>query len=59
MARRDEGANWGFVTEERCGARVDRFVLPNGTVELPVVWIFYLVDGKIAEWTDFVFGATP
>ena len=37
--------------------RVDRFVLPNRTLELPVVGVFYLVDGKIAEWTDFVFGA--
>ena len=39
--------------------RVDRFVLPNNTLEIPVVGVFYLVDGKIAEWTDFVFGAAP
>lgn len=39
--------------------RVDRFVLPNRTLELPVVGVFYMVDGKIAEWTDFVFDTTP
>ena len=33
--------------------RVDRFVLPNRSIEVPVVGIFYMVDGKIAEWTDF------
>ena len=35
--------------------RIDRFVLPNRTLALPVVGVFYLVGGKIAEWTDFVF----
>ena len=35
--------------------RMDRFVLPNRTLEIPVVGVFYLVDGQIAEWTDFVF----
>ncbi len=35
--------------------RLDRFVLPERTLEIPVVGIFYMVDGKIAEWTDFVF----
>ena len=35
--------------------RVDRFVMPTGMVELPVVGIFYMVNGKIVEWTDFVF----
>ncbi len=35
--------------------RVDRFVQPARTLEIPVVGIFYLVDGKITEWTDFVF----
>ena len=39
--------------------QIDRFVLPNRTLELPVVGVFYLVDGKIAEWTDFVFDAAP
>ena len=39
--------------------RVDRFVLPNRTLEIPVVGVFYVVDGKIAEWTDFVFDAAP
>jgi limonene-1,2-epoxide hydrolase len=39
--------------------RVDRFVMPTGTVEFPVVGIFYMVDGKIVEWTDYVFETAP
>jgi len=39
--------------------RVDRFVLPDRTLALPVVGVFYLVDGKIAEWTDFVLDVAP
>lgn len=35
--------------------RLDRFVLPDRTLEIPVVGIFYLVDGKIVEWTDYTF----
>jgi len=35
--------------------RVDRFVQPDRTIEIPVVGVFYLVEGKITEWTDFVF----
>ena len=35
--------------------RVDRFVLPERSLDIPVVGVFYLVDGKISEWTDFVF----
>ena len=35
--------------------RVDRFALPANNLDIPVVGIFYMVDGKIAEWTDFVF----
>ena len=35
--------------------RVDRFVLPDNTLDIRVVGIFYLTDGKIAEWTDFTF----
>ena len=38
--------------------RIDRFVQPDRTIEIPVVGIFYLVDGKITEWTDFVFDFT-
>ena len=34
--------------------RIDRFTLPDTTFDIPVIGIFYLVDGKIAEWTDFV-----
>ena len=39
--------------------RVDRFALPDRTLDIPVVGIFYLVDGKIAEWTDFVLDVAP
>ena len=35
--------------------RVDRFALPDSNLDIPVVGVFYMVDGKIAEWTDFVF----
>ena len=35
--------------------RVDRFALPANNLDIPVVGVFYMVDGKIAEWTDFVF----
>lgn len=35
--------------------RVDRFVLPDRSLDIPVVGVFHLIDGKIAEWTDFVF----
>jgi limonene-1,2-epoxide hydrolase len=33
--------------------RVDVFVLPNGTVELPVMGTFEVRDGKIAAWRDY------
>ena len=39
--------------------RVDRFTLPNRTLAIPVVGVFHLVDGTIAEWTDFVFDFGP
>ena len=35
--------------------RVDRFALPGNNVEVPVVGVFHVVDGKIAEWSDFTF----
>ena len=35
--------------------RIDRFALPERTFDIPVIGVFYLVDGKIQEWTDFVF----
>ena len=35
--------------------RVDRFALPANNLDIPVVGVFYMVDGKIAVWTDFVF----
>jgi limonene-1,2-epoxide hydrolase len=33
--------------------RVDVFVLPHGTIELPVMGAFELRDGKIAAWRDY------
>ena len=33
--------------------RVDVFVLPSGTIELPVMGTFELRDGKIAAWRDY------
>lgn len=35
--------------------RIDRFTLPDRQLDIPVVGVFHLVDGKIAEWSDFVF----
>ena len=35
--------------------RIDRFTLPDQQLDIPVVGVFHLIDGKIAEWTDFVF----
>ena len=33
--------------------RVDVFVLPNTTIELPVMGTFEVRDGKIAAWRDY------
>jgi limonene-1,2-epoxide hydrolase len=33
--------------------RVDAFVLPQGTIELPVMGTFEVRDGKIAAWRDY------
>jgi limonene-1,2-epoxide hydrolase len=33
--------------------RVDVFVLPNVTIELPVMGTFEVRDGKIAAWRDY------
>ena len=33
--------------------RVDIFVLPNVTIELPVMGTFEVRDGKIAKWRDY------
>ena len=35
--------------------RIDRFTLPDQSMEIPVVGVFHMIDGKIAEWTDFTF----
>ena len=34
--------------------RVDKFELPQNNIEATVIGVFYLVNGKIAEWTDYV-----
>ncbi len=33
--------------------RVDTFVQPERTIELPVMGVFEIVDGKIAAWRDY------
>ena len=33
--------------------RIDRFDLPNRQIEWHGVGVFYIKDGKIAEWSDF------
>ncbi len=33
--------------------RLDVFVLPNATIELPVMGTFEIRDGKIAKWRDY------
>jgi limonene-1,2-epoxide hydrolase len=33
--------------------RVDVFVLPQGTIELPVMGTFEVREGKIAAWRDY------
>ena len=35
--------------------RVDRFTLPDQSMDIPVAGVFHLIDGKIAEWSDFTF----
>ena len=35
--------------------RIDRFTLPDRSMEIPVVGVFHMIDGKIAEWSDFTF----
>ena len=35
--------------------RVDRFALPDQNMEIPVAGVFYVIDGKIAEWSDYTF----
>src|SRR5439155_15192663 len=42
-------ADDGIVLTER----VDVFVLPNVTIELPVMGTFEVRDGKIAKWRDY------
>jgi limonene-1,2-epoxide hydrolase len=33
--------------------RVDKFVMPDKTIELPVMGTFEVRDGKIAKWRDY------
>jgi limonene-1,2-epoxide hydrolase len=34
--------------------RTDRFVRPDRTNTFHVVGVFFVRDGKIAEWTDYI-----
>lgn len=34
--------------------RVDRIVSPKGTQDIAVVGVFFVRDGKIKEWSDFI-----
>lgn len=52
--------NWEFLSI--CAAhngrrvlteRVDRFVFPTGTIEVPLMGIFELSDGLITHWRDY------
>ena len=45
----DTFARGSIVVNERW----DRFTLPSRTVEWHGVGVFYVVDGRIAEWSDF------
>ena len=42
-------ANGAIVLTER----VDAFITPTVTIELPVMGTFEVVDGKIAAWRDY------
>ena len=35
--------------------RIDRFTLPDQSMDIPVAGVFHLIDGKIAEWSDYTF----
>lgn len=43
------GSGSGIVMNER----TDRFLMPSGWVELPVMGVFEVRDGKIAHWRDY------
>ena len=43
------GDDRGLVMNER----TDRFRMPSGWVELPVMGVFEVVNGKIAHWRDY------
>ena len=47
----DSWARGPIVVNER----VDRFALPDQSMEFPVAGVFHLIDGKIAEWSDYTF----
>lgn len=35
--------------------RIDRFTLPDQSMDIPVAGVFHIIDGKIAEWSDYTF----
>ncbi len=45
--------NIAAVGETVLTERVDVFVLPSVTIELPVMGTFEVRDGKIAKWRDY------
>ncbi len=45
----DMGDGSGIVMNER----TDRFLMPSGWVELPVMGVFEVRDGKITHWRDY------
>ena len=48
----DTFARGSIVVNER----FDRFTLPTQKIEWHGVGVFYITDGKIAEWSDFTIG---
>jgi limonene-1,2-epoxide hydrolase len=53
MLKIAEGEDGSVLTE-----RLDKFVLGGKNVELPVMGVFELADGKIAAWRDYFDMAT-
>jgi len=41
-----------------CNERLDRFEMPHGWVEVPVMGVWEVVDGKITLWRDYFDAAT-
>jgi limonene-1,2-epoxide hydrolase len=53
-----ESAGWEILNQVASGdlvmnERIDRFKAGDKSIEIPVVGVFRVVDGKIAEWRDY------